>query len=78
MKTCPVCKSGAFDDAKVCYGCLHQFTEEDSRTDEQVRERAVAPAHEKKISPSTKVAAEKEFVIRIQFPEACVPNLVVA
>lgn len=25
MKTCPVCKAGAFDDAEVCYGCLHQF-----------------------------------------------------
>lgn len=28
MKVCPVCKAGAFDDAKVCYGCLHRFTDE--------------------------------------------------
>lgn len=25
MKTCPVCKSQAFDDAEVCYGCLYRF-----------------------------------------------------
>lgn len=25
MKTCPVCGSGAFDDAEVCYGCLHRY-----------------------------------------------------
>ncbi len=27
MKTCPVCSSRAFDDADICYGCLHQFEE---------------------------------------------------
>ena len=27
MKTCPICLSGAFDDALVCYGCLHRFEE---------------------------------------------------
>lgn len=25
MKTCPVCRSRTFDDAEVCYGCLHAF-----------------------------------------------------
>lgn len=25
MKVCPVCKAVAFDDATVCYGCLHDF-----------------------------------------------------
>ncbi len=25
MKTCPVCGAKAFDDAEVCYGCLHRF-----------------------------------------------------
>lgn len=25
MKTCPVCRAVAFDDALVCYGCLHRF-----------------------------------------------------
>lgn len=25
MKTCPVCGAGAFDDADVCFGCLHRY-----------------------------------------------------
>ena len=25
MKECPVCKAGSFDDAEVCFGCLHRF-----------------------------------------------------
>lgn len=25
MKECPICKAVAFDDAQVCYGCLHRF-----------------------------------------------------
>ncbi|WP_165046134.1 MULTISPECIES: hypothetical protein [unclassified Adlercreutzia] len=28
MKVCPVCGARAFDDAEVCYGCLHRFAEE--------------------------------------------------
>lgn len=27
MKTCPVCHAGAFDDAQVCFVCLHRFDE---------------------------------------------------
>lgn len=30
MKTCPVCKAQAFDDAEVCYGCLHKFEPADA------------------------------------------------
>lgn len=25
MRECPVCKAVAFDDARICYGCLHRF-----------------------------------------------------
>ena len=25
MKTCPVCHAVTFDDASVCFGCLHRF-----------------------------------------------------
>lgn len=25
MKECPVCRAVSFDDAQVCYGCLHRF-----------------------------------------------------
>ena len=28
MKTCPICHSGAFDDAQICYGCLYRFADE--------------------------------------------------
>lgn len=27
MKTCPVCRAVAFDDAEVCFGCMHRFEE---------------------------------------------------
>ena len=26
MKTCPICHAKTFDDARVCFGCLHDFT----------------------------------------------------
>lgn len=29
MKTCPVCQAKAFDDALVCYGCLHRYDDLD-------------------------------------------------
>ena len=29
MKVCPVCKARSFDDAQVCYGCLHKFTQQE-------------------------------------------------
>lgn len=25
MKTCPVCRARTFEDAEMCYGCLHRF-----------------------------------------------------
>ncbi|WP_087881572.1 hypothetical protein [Arabiibacter massiliensis] len=28
MKTCPICHARAFDDAEVCFGCLHRFADE--------------------------------------------------
>ena len=28
MKTCPICGARAFDDAEVCYGCLHRFSDD--------------------------------------------------
>ena len=35
MKTCPVCNSLAFDDAKTCFGCLHPFEDDDATEIEQ-------------------------------------------
>ena len=31
MKTCPTCGARAFDDAEVCFGCLHRYEEEPVR-----------------------------------------------
>lgn len=31
MKTCPTCGARAFDDAEVCFGCLHRYGEEAAR-----------------------------------------------
>ena len=31
MKTCPTCGARAFDDAEVCFGCLHRYGEEPIR-----------------------------------------------
>lgn len=27
MKACPICRAMTFDDAEVCYGCMHRFAE---------------------------------------------------
>ena len=27
MKVCPICHSKAFDDAAICFGCMHRFGE---------------------------------------------------
>ena len=42
MKICPVCKAIAFDDASICYGCLHQFEPDGADSVEHV-EGAPAP-----------------------------------
>lgn len=31
MKTCPTCGARAFDDAEVCFGCLHRYGDEPAR-----------------------------------------------
>ena len=40
MKTCPICHAVAFDDAAVCYGCLHRFTDSDEAADVPVEQAA--------------------------------------
>lgn len=42
MKTCPTCNAVAFDDAKVCYGCMHRY-------DEEPYEPSMAPLEESSI-----------------------------
>ena len=40
-KECPVCHALCFSDMEVCYGCLHKFSEEDSRIRERIQEEGV-------------------------------------
>ena len=30
MKQCPVCQSLAFDDAKTCFGCMHDYSSDNA------------------------------------------------
>ena len=30
MRICPVCHARAFDDAEICYGCMHRFGVKDA------------------------------------------------
>lgn len=32
MKSCPICAAKAFDDAEVCFGCLHRFEAGDAKS----------------------------------------------
>lgn len=32
MKVCPTCKSRCFDDMNTCYGCMHKFDNDKSKT----------------------------------------------
>ena len=38
MKSCPICGARAFDDAAVCYGCLHRFADEEAPVEEETAE----------------------------------------
>lgn len=35
IKECPVCHSWCFTDMEVCYGCLHDFTKDQSRISQE-------------------------------------------
>ena len=30
MKTCPICNAVAFDDAEVCFGCMHRYGDQET------------------------------------------------
>ncbi len=35
MKRCPICSAVTFDDAEICYGCLHHFEKEGDDTESE-------------------------------------------
>lgn len=43
MKTCPICGARAFDDAEVCFGCLHRYGEEPAEPRPKVAAPGVVP-----------------------------------
>lgn len=65
MKVCPVCKAGAFDDAQVCYGCMHKFTSQDtlpSNVEEEKKVQALNDAPKEVKPAKLKVVHEVERV----------------
>ena len=59
MKACPICGSLTFDDAAVCYGCLHRYGETD-----EGGEAAPAPGIAQVPAPGiAQVPAPGEFVV---------------
>lgn len=58
MKTCPVCRAVAFDDAEVCFGCMHRF-----------EEGTAEPNPEPEPEPVASESAPPAFTIRF-IPEA--------
>ncbi|MEY8561853.1 hypothetical protein AALA21_02160 [Eggerthellaceae bacterium 3-80] len=55
MKACPVCQAISFDDAQVCYECMHPFDKETSFAgkEEQVQLETAAPITSSDVYSST-------------------------
>ncbi len=69
MKICPVCKAGAFDDAQVCYGCMHKFTPQDALPSNATAERKAQALNDvpKEVKPAKpKVAQEVEKIEKVE------------
>lgn len=52
MKECPVCVARCFDDMEVCYGCLHDFSREDTSPIGQVVSSSCDQEIEEAVMPS--------------------------
>lgn len=68
MKTCPVCQAIAFDDARQCFGCLHDFGMDCDLADGAV-ELAHEPPSGAKVDRQTREDACISFTVRL-IPEA--------
>ena len=60
MKECPVCGARCFDDMEVCYGCLHDFSREDtspigqavpSSYDQEIEEAVMPSGNRRSVVP---------------------------
>ena len=62
MKTCPVCRARAFEDAEVCYGCLHRF-DGDGRDSAVAEETAWEPAEAVQRAASAPPSAQAQLQV---------------
>ena len=66
MKTCPVCQAVAFDDARICFGCMHCFDEMDQDEGlESAAERACATDRESGAREITGHAVPPAFLVKM-------------
>ena len=49
MKICPICKAATFDDAGICFGCMHRFEDEEA-SGEQVGQGGAPSAMEQPVA----------------------------
>ena len=56
MKTCPVCHAVAFDDAELCYGCLHRFAKDDEPCQASKENENTPPAFSIRFTPEAGIA----------------------
>lgn len=72
MKTCPVCKSGAFDDAEVCYGCLHQFKSQQLvGQKESAAKTKTASSESLPLANRSRSFSRSEIKIPVVMPDSC-------
>ena len=75
MKTCPVCRAGAFDDAEVCYGCLHRFSQGDAQAFVASSVTSAPNSSESGGAVGVDVACEDRAARGAGSPQACTRNL---
>lgn len=71
MKTCPICRARTFDDAEVCYGCMHRFGGEEERRFVAAEDAGWEP-DDAVARPSASWSPEREKVVAGSKPPACV------
>ena len=68
MKTCPVCRAVAFDDAEVCFGCMHRFEEgaaEPNPEPEPVASESTPPAFTIRFTPETEPTGTVNWICSV-------------
>lgn len=66
MRECPVCKAIAFDDAEICYGCLHRFEERGAVEAPSAGAGSLTGSLEGAAAPSPASSSEPESAVEQQ------------